>query len=192
MVSFKEALAKYSSGDNLQGTDKDTTHSYGAAYENILNRLNLEKRTDVHILEIGVLSGAFLQVLHEVYPHAHLYGVDVNLDRYLYSRDNPRIHLHCADGTSKDTAASLNQRFDLVIEDASHTTVDQLKTLDAFAPYLKTNSCYVIEDINLKNNDKFKTELEATGHLHGLSMQWMDFRLTKDRYDDVMAIFVRE
>jgi len=186
METFEQVLLKYSSKDNLQGTDKATTHSYGPVYRTILQ--DLAGRDKMTILEIGILSGSFLQVLHELLPGAELHGIDIDLSRYRYPKDLPRIHLYERNGTLKETAAFVNQRFDLIIEDGDHSTTSQLKTLDAFAPYLKPNGYYVVEDI-VSGNEKHKQALEEMGRSHGLSMEWLELTAEKNRYDDIIAIF---
>lgn len=188
MEKFNKILEKYSSYSNYQGTDKNTTHSYGPIYEKILKEL--EGRKNLAILEIGILGGSFLQVLHELFPDAEIYGVDINLQNYLYSRNNPKIHLYEMDGTREETADYLNTCFDLIIEDGSHLMVHQKQSLDFFAPYLKKNGIYVTEDI-VKDNEVIKKDLETIGYKHNLQMEWIDLTHEKQRFDDILAIFRR-
>jgi predicted O-methyltransferase YrrM len=188
MTSFYDVLQKYSSSNNLNGTDKITTHSYGDVYENILQQL--KRRPDVKILEIGVMTGAFLQALHEFLPDAQLYGIDVDLNRYRYPRNLPYIQLYERDGTTKETAHTVGQdfKFDLIIEDGSHSIISQISTLDAFAPFVKPNGWYVTEDI-VGGNEKHKTDLETLGRKHNLLMEWVDLVNVKKRFDDILAVF---
>lgn len=188
MEKFHQVLDKYSSYSNYHGTDKNTTHSYGPIYEKILK--GLEGRQNLAILEIGILGGSFLQVLHELFPDAEIYGVDINLQNYLYNRNNPKIHLYEMDGTREETADYLNMCFDLIIEDGSHLMVHQKQTLDFFAPYLKKNGVYITEDI-VKENDVIRKDLETIGYKHNLQMEWVDLTHEKQRFDDILAIFRR-
>jgi len=187
MENFEKVLEKYSSHSNYKGTDKVTTHSYGHIYKNILKEL--EGRKNLTILEIGILSGSFLQVLHELFPDAQLYGVDITLKNYKFD-PNPNIHIYEMDGTREETADYLNQSFDLIIEDGSHLIEHQKKTLDAFAPYLKKNGIFITEDI-VQGNDQLKKDLETIGYKHNLTMEWVDITSTKQRFDDIVAIFRR-
>lgn len=181
-------MTRYSSYNNPFGTDKDTTHSYGPIYEKILKKL--EGRKNLTFLEIGILGGSFLQVLHELFPEADIYGVDINLQNYLYDAHNPKIHLYEMDATREETADYLNQCFDLIIEDGSHLMVHQKQTLDFFAPYLKKNGVYITEDI-IQGNEQLKKDLETIGYKHNLEMEWMDLTHKKQRFDDIVAIFQR-
>jgi predicted O-methyltransferase YrrM len=181
-----EILDKYSTDSNFTGTDKITGHSYGPIYEKIFNELST--RNNVKILEIGVFSGAFTQVMHELFPNAEIYGVDINLKNYLYPQDNPKIHLFEMDGTKEKTAEFLNESFDLIIEDGSHMTVHQKKSLDVFAPYLKRNGIYITEDI-AQGNPELRKDLETIGLKHNLRMEWFDMTDQKQRFDDIVAVF---
>lgn len=186
MHQFTNILETYSSNDNLKGCDKITVHSYGEQYSSILSEIST--RPNVTILEIGIMSGAFLQALHEFLPGAQLYGVDIDLSRYRYNKCNPKIQLYEMDGTSPETAAALNTSFDLIVEDASHTAEHQKRTLDVFAPYLKKGGYYVVEDIS-QNNEVHKQALQTIGEKHNLSMTWVDLTSVKNRNDDVLALF---
>lgn len=184
-----DVLNKYSTESNFTGTDKITGHSYGPIYEKIFNEL--ADRNNLKILEIGVFSGAFTQVLHELFPQAEIYGVDINLKNYLYSKNNPKIHLFEMDGTKQKTAEFLNESFDLIIEDGSHMTAHQKKSLDVFAPYLKRNGIFITEDI-AEGNPELKKDLETIGLKHNLKMEWIDMTSKKQRFDDIVAIFRRK
>lgn len=186
MENFHKVMDKYSSLCNYEGTDKNTIHSYGPIYENILKEL--EGRNNITILEIGVMSGAFIQVLHKIFPDAEIYGVDINLHNYKYDRQNPRIHLFEMDGTRMETADHLNQCFDLIMDDGSHLMIHQKKSLDVFAPYLKKNGVYITESI-IHGNEQLKKDLETIGYKHDLKMEWKDLTALKQRFDDIIAIF---
>lgn len=186
MEKFSEVLAKYSSYSNYQGTDKETSHSYGPTYEKILREL--VGRNNLTILEIGVLGGSFTQVLREIFPDAELYGIDITLKNYQYNKEAPKLHLFEMDGTRAETADYLNQCFDLIIEDASHLVSHQKQTLDVFAPYLKKNGIYITEDI-VQGNPELQKDLETIGYKHNLKMEWIDLTSKKKRFDDILAIF---
>lgn len=185
MENFHNILYQYSL---REGTDKDTAHSYGAIYKSLLTEL--QERNHLTILEIGIGNGSFLQVLHEVLPNAKIYGIDVDLSPYRYNKSNPHIQLFQMDGTRPETADYVNQSFDLIIEDASHIPLHQKQTLDAFAPYLKKNGIYVLEDI-VQGNEVLQKDLETIGHKHNLNMEWIDLTFKKQRIDDIMAVFRR-
>lgn len=188
-MQFSDTLQPYS---GAFGSDKITHHSYGEIYNKEIGRL--ESLEDVRILEIGIMSGAFLQAVAEHLPHANVYGMDISLD-LLYPRwnwDHPRIHTVCMDGTTPEAPSAVQGPFDLIVEDASHRPHDQVASLRVFAPHLKPGGTYVIEDINQEHAQWLQPELERAAQEHGLEMEWMDLRSVKGRFDDIVAIFRRQ
>lgn len=198
MSDFLEILKKYSSdAANENGTDKNTAHSYGNVYASILSKLKeaaIKASSTLNMLEIGIYSGAFLRVLHEYIPDAVLYGIDIDISRVRYVNNIPNVHIYQLDGNDPTSASTLNQSYDLIIEDGSHAINDQIKTLDNFAPYLKSGGIYIIEDIQDVNDNvkKLKPELEKLATKHDLIMEWMDLKHIKNRYDDILVVFTKK
>jgi 2-polyprenyl-3-methyl-5-hydroxy-6-metoxy-1,4-benzoquinol methylase len=189
IMNFLDILTKYSNPDVGSGTDKNTTHSYGELYNMILS--GLETKENVSILEIGILSGAFLKVVAEFLPHASIYGIDITLDNIKYDLNTPQFHIYKMDGTLRSSAEKLNQSYDIIIEDGSHTPEDQVKTLDAFAPYIKPGGMYIIEDISEQGFQELHSKLSMIAKSYGLIMECYDLRNTKNRFDDIVAVFKR-
>lgn len=189
-MAFVALLERY--GDRAQhlGTDKVTTHSYGEVYEAIFADLKA-RGPGVTVLENGVYGGAFLAAAAEFLPDARFHGVDISLANVRFGRDHPRIRLHEMDGTRRETAEAIGLRFDLIVEDGSHLPDHQVASLDAFAPFLKSEGVYVLEDIDGAHADELRPRLAATAATHGLEMEWLDLRGVKGRWDDILAIFRR-
>ena len=190
-LSFYDIIEKYSYRDGVQfGTDKMSMHSYFDTYDSLLSKLR--SRSGVKILENGIQTGAFLRTLVEYLPDAEIYGVDITLDDLKYCNTNdPRIHLYEMDGTLSSTAKHIGEKFDVIIEDASHLPEHQVASLDAFAPYIKEDGIYIIEDINGAYVDQLQGNLAAIATKHGLIMEWKDMREKTGLFDDIMVIFKR-
>lgn len=191
-MSFVSLLDKYSDAAQHMGTDKTTVHSYGDVYETILG--DLKSRGTAYpaaILENGIYGGGFLQAVADFLPNAQVHGVDITLAKLRFGRDHPRIHLHQADGTRRETAEAIGVEFDVIVEDGSHLPDHQVASLDAFAPYLKPGGVYVLEDIDGQHADDVRARLADVAATHGLTMEWKDLRAVKGRYDDIMAVFRR-
>lgn len=185
---FQSLLQKHCARDNAYGTDKDTTHSYGPLYEEILApyRYRAER-----VLEIGVYSGASVQVLSEYFTKAHVYGIDISMERILDKyKNNPRTTFANIDGTNPNAPQQLGSyQWDVIIEDASHIPNDQVASLDIFAPYIKKGGMYVLEDIADSTIDYIRPRLQEVANRHGLYMMWYDLRHIKNQFDDVVAVF---
>lgn len=190
-LSFYDIIEKYSYRDGVQfGTDKMSMHSYFDTYDTLLSKLR--SRSGVKILENGIQTGAFLRTLAEYLPNAEIYGVDITLQDLKYcSTNDPRIHLYEMDGTLSSTAKHIGEKFDVIIEDASHLPEHQVASLDAFAPYIKDDGIYIIEDINGAYVDMLQEKLADVATKHGLTMEWKDMREKTGLFDDIMVIFQR-
>lgn len=191
MTLLTDILERYSSFNNTHGTDKTTHHSYGDLYNNIFEPLQI--KTDVSVLEIGILTGAFLQALSEyLHPSAIIHGIDIDVSNMIFAKNTPNVYVYQLDGTLKESAEKLNHHYDVIVEDGSHLPDHQCKTLDAFAPYLKEGGVYIIEDIHEACSGELQKHLCDISFRHGLVMEWHDLRDKKNRFDDIVATFRRQ
>ena len=153
------------------GTDKGTNHSYLDYYESVLR---LWRAAPIALLELGVQTGASLEMWAEYFPNAEIHGVDIDLGPVsLRAAENPRIRLYQGDVTHieqirrysqgrispdqppifYDPAAApvatcfCEEQFDVIIDDASHVLEYQILTLHYFWRYLKPGGFYFVEDI---------------------------------------------
>lgn len=188
-MSLITLFTKYGSYANAAGTDKVTTHSYGALYEELFTP---RKNTAKNILEIGVYSGASLVVWSEFFPNAHIDGVDITLKNVFLGKDNPRITFHECDGTAKSTAEMLRKKYDVILDDGSHYPEHQIQSFSVFAPYINDGGIYVIEDINENYAEYVRDATAVIASQNGLHMEWHDLRGTKGRFDDIVATFTRK
>lgn len=180
-------LNRYSAVSNSEGTDKNTSHSYYETYSKILR--NVKNKQNPTILEIGIYSGAFLEIMAKYIPSATIDGIDIDLSNVIFCKDLDNVHIYQMDGTDPSTPSKLNKKYDLIIEDASHLIDHQIKTLDLFAPLLKEGGIYIIEDIS---TDRIKPDLQSIADKYNLHMEWLDLRNVKNRYDDIIAVFTRK
>jgi SAM-dependent methyltransferase len=138
----------YKNDVRIDGTDKQTHHNYGDAYEQIIG--GMRASADL-VLEIGVARGHSLLAWSDVFPNAIVVGMDKEkTDNDLIAKVN-RIEFHTGDQRSKDDCDSVakGRQFDFISEDASHQLEDSIKTLINMWPHLKPGGMYVIEDIGV-------------------------------------------
>jgi len=155
------------------GTDKATVHGYLPIYEQYFRNL---RDQHISLLEIGIAKGHSLRMWKEYFPHAVIYGLDVNYECQLYSQD--RIIVKIGDSTNLRMIKEFfqNDMFDIIIDDGSHNPMHQIMSYCVSRPKLKTNGMYFIEDIcgngflfeplkpivhNIKKNGKFNDVLLA-------------------------------
>jgi hypothetical protein len=94
--------------------------------------------------------GASLRAWRDYLPNAEVIGVDVQPDTQI---TEPRIRTLQCDSTDTAAVAALRRtalaglRCDVIIDDGSHRSADQLTTLANFFPLLAPGGLYFIEDI---------------------------------------------
>lgn len=158
MRSVKEIFHSYevldSEGRHVNGTDKEgPNHSYGDAYESLFTRLLTSSagetsRDDVKlVMEIGVTDGSCLYAWHDIFPNAHIVGMDIHPCAMVYG-PRERIEFHLGDQRSKEDCdrAAAGRQFDLIVEDATHILENTLLTLLYMWPHVKKGGLYVIEE----------------------------------------------
>lgn len=144
-MSIKPLFKKY-------GCDKSSRHQYHLVYDKILADYDSPK-----ILEIGVLRGDSTLAFIEYKPNSSIVGIDV-FTRHSKAKVEERfvkrkldVELYKCDSTDKSAVADLmtklDQKYDIIIDDAAHFPATNRKTLRNFIPYLADNGIYVIEDI---------------------------------------------
>jgi hypothetical protein len=180
-MSFVEIVKRNSNRKCEYGTDKVCYHSYGDFYESLIKIIST--RDDPSILEIGVCTGAFLHALREFMPHAILEGLDIDTSKFLFPND--RIFIR--QGNSLDSKEAKGQ-YDLIIDDGMHTLENQVQTFRNFAPLVKNNGFYVVEDI-ITNNSKHV--FQDLAHEYNMILVWEDFSSTSSIPDDRLAFFIR-
>ncbi len=138
-------------GRHIWGTDRESNHHYGDAYEKIVedNFADGERpaRLNVHLmLEVGVADGSSLIAWAEVFPNATVVG----LDRELPSRALwPGIEFHQGDATERRVCEAVvaGRLFDVIVDDASHHPADILLSMMWLWPHVRPGGIYVVEDL---------------------------------------------
>jgi len=141
------------------GTDKGHddhkyTDLYNALFEPIRDRVT-------NITEIGIALGQSLQVWHDYFEHAQIWGVDIHpkvISRaHRMFADQPRVHILHANSKSAEQVKQLDlspQTMDIIIDDGDHFPPVMEKTLHRWWPYLRPGGYYCIEDVATGANSK--------------------------------------
>lgn len=118
-------------------TDKATFHKYCDWYEQ-----KLPKHVD-RILEIGVMHGHSLMMWRDYYPDAQIIGIDLNTPEQIDGVQWLQINSNDINAI-KDLG-----KFDLIVDDGSHNTLDQQVSLDClWRNCLKPGGYYIMEDLH--------------------------------------------
>lgn len=127
------------------GTDKWGKHHYTPVYYDLFK----DRRNEVKkVLEIGPAEGAGLFMFRDFFPNATIYGFEIDSVRFEKLQGLERIEVFIADQSKSGDMKALMEVIgdvDIVIDDGSHKTSDQLFSLMNIWP--RTNT-YIIEDVH--------------------------------------------
>ena len=112
------------------------------------------------VLEIGICGhrdipntvvGASLFVWRDFFPNADIYGID-NDGRFVFN-DQHRIHTALADAydpyqlIKAIDGFGAAEPFDMIVDDAVHDPLPQIKLMNMLAPTLRREGYYFMEDV---------------------------------------------
>lgn len=157
---FRSHAVLDADGCHVNGTDKESNHRYGDAYERLLTipdvpsdpsgLVKLEYpysiRGDVRLMmEVGVADGSSLLAWREVFPNALCVGLDIHPSE---RARGDRIEFHLGDQRSRDDCerAAAGRQFDLIVDDATHRLDHTLLTLYWLWPCVRPGGMYVVEE----------------------------------------------
>jgi len=144
------------------GSDKGTKHNYTTLYSVLFGKLRNEP---LRIFELGLGTnnpdlvssmgvygrpGASMRGWRELFPHALVYGADIDRD-ILFTDD--RIETFYCDqldaGAIRDlwSQPSLREPMDIIIDDGLHTFEGNVSFMNGSLEHLGPGGVYVVEDI---------------------------------------------
>lgn len=154
-----DIFEKYDTDKNSKG------HNYGPYYAKHL------PETAKKILEVGVHKGASARCWHEIYPEAHVYGLD------LYSEHEPinetwftPIRGNQADSRVLDEVRNYGP-FDFISEDGSHNSRHQLMT---FYGLVGVTKLYIIEDLQCCEEEFYRQGMQYYHTMLGQMNNYID------------------
>lgn len=139
-------------GRHINGTDKESNHHYGAAYEMLFTKrgpsqiglYSVRDRVNL-MMEVGIADGSSLLAWHEIFPNAMCVGLDIHPSAKACG-DRTEFHLGNQIVREDCERAADGRQFDFIVEDATHQLADSLLTLLYLWPFVKPGGIYVIEE----------------------------------------------
>ena len=119
----------------------------------------LKEQPPSYVLELGIFEGGSSMILAEMWPEAHIIGIDLRAKNDAVTEHlkglgmEERVATHY--GVSQEDRTAVQRildnsiganRLDLVIDDASHLYYPSRKSFDIVFPYVAAGGWYVIED----------------------------------------------
>jgi hypothetical protein len=137
-------------------------HFYTKHYQQLFDNC---RETIQQVLEIGLNNPgrsdcASLRMWLDYFPNAHIYGMDNQPQTFTHER------ITIFNGDQRDDAFltafahQFLQFFDLIIDDASHRSKDQAKTLIKLFQAVKPGGVYIIEDMHENEIRVFLRQLQ--------------------------------
>jgi SAM-dependent methyltransferase len=179
------------------GSDKDTRHSYGNIYLDLLKGI-----ANPRILEIGVGSinnypyaglpaGGALKAFRRIFKDATIVGVDIDPDsiEIIKAEGFPGF---IVDQTSEESLIESKSvleafgPFDLIVDDGFHDPHANIRTLKKLFSLLSENGTYVVEDVHESLIDFWNS---ISIHLPG-QIQILDMRELRPGVDDNILILI--
>lgn len=106
----------------------------------------------IALLEIGIQNGGSLERWSTYFSQGkHFVGCDINPDCEQLTYGDPRIHLIVGDANQPETVTRIlacAPKFDIVIDDGSHTSGDIVRAFANFFPHLENGGLFVAEDLH--------------------------------------------
>lgn len=184
-MTLHELYNKYKVG---AWPDKGSDHSYIDYYAELFAPV---RKSAKKILEIGLMSGESLRMWEEYFT-GDVYGIDCTETPVGGAADlRPMIaemnhNIFIGDAADPETAKRFFSgiKFDVIIEDASHSIQQQLDIYNVMKHYMNDGGIYVIEDVQEIDASKdIFTTIDSEKKI-----QIIDRRNIKGRYDDVLIV----
>jgi cephalosporin hydroxylase len=193
-MKLREIIAHYDINGHEKdgGTDKDTFHSYIEMYEHFLAPL-IDKPAVV--AEVGIQYGGSMLLWQDYLPKAkfiYLDNVDIVHPKIYDNLDLKRSTILFQDAYTEAAAAKVKilapEGIDLIIDDGPHTLESQCQFLSLYLPLLNKNGVAIIEDV--QSTDWFSSLEQYVPK--GFTVEAIDLREVKGRYDDLVFTVVKE
>lgn len=113
---------------------------------------------NLKLLEIGIQNGGSLEIYSKYFPNAQkILGCDINekCRDLVYEESNIEVIVGDANCSNTFQKITENSKFDIIIDDGSHTSLDIIKTFCLYFNELNDGGLFVIEDLHCSYWRKF-------------------------------------
>ena len=132
-----------------QGKVSDKWSIYLREYDRLFSPY---RDKSVHFLEIGIQNGGSLEIWSKYFVKGEIFvGCDINPDCTKLTYDDSRIAVVVGDANTdaiQRVILNHSSRFDLIIDDGSHTSSDIVKSFARYFPQLSEGGLFIAEDLH--------------------------------------------
>jgi hypothetical protein len=133
---------------NMNGTDKEFPKMYiSQIYDPFIGKF---KKLEFNFVEIGVRTGASVQLWSQYFEEMNFIGIDNEVDVVWQNADWVRgknVRYLKADAYCHETLSELPDEMSVVIDDGPHSITSQIWLARHYTPHLSVNGFIFIEDI---------------------------------------------
>ena len=176
-------------------TDKAYTHYFLNIYDKFFNSYQDKK---LNFLEIGLYDGNSMVLWDDFFQNkeTNIYGVDIGIRPKLQEKINnkeftERVNIHNFDINAIDDSPLKDIKFDIIIEDGSHTYADQLNFIKKFKQILNPGGMFFIEDIESVNT-LYKLLAHDRDLIYIDSRNRLNVADNTHRYDDFLIVYFND
>lgn len=138
------------------GTDKCIgQHGYARIYDKFFGPIKNDVK---NLVEVGIYNGGSLKAFRDYFPNATIHGLDINQPPINSVSGEPRIKATKINGSQPTYWNSIDFKADIIIDDASHVTEEQIQILSVAWDSLRPGGYYVIEDTHCSFSNTFKSD----------------------------------
>lgn len=140
------------------------------------------------MMEIGAYKGASLRMWRDVYPDAEIHTIDLFGEfegKYKGILEKEGFVCHQGNQTHVKFLNTITDQFDLIIEDGSHNSKDQLISFSHhFAHNLKSGGLWVTEDLHACRIDFYRPHMSFSETLLYWIQAYLANETATDKYID--------
>ena len=171
----------------LYPSDKGYIHNYINGYYN--DEFTPKQNDNIQLLEIGVQSGASLDLWSHFFDNGTIWGIDIGAPYDIKNKKNDII-VKVGDAYSINNVRLFpDNHFDYIIDDGPHTLESQLLAIDYYYSKLKENGKLIIEDIVSDDNLNALVDRCISKEYN---YRVFDLRLDKNRFDDIILEITKQ
>lgn len=155
------------------------THTYLEVYDKLFEPF----RNGCTFMEIGLATGESMELFDQYFNNSKILGVDISIVFEAKQYKN-EVYLIQADATKplKTFYGVPDLTFDIIIDDGSHVTQDQITTFNLLKDKMNPGGIYIIEDLLALD-----IEREKYLALHD-NVEIIDMRKVNGRFDNALCI----
>jgi len=168
-------------------TDKNSRHTYLKHYDELFYPLKDKK---IKILEIGVQNGGSIMLWNKYFKDCTIFGMDINYSIVthpeIWELENAFLIPKDVESLSENSFGDM--KFDIIIDDGSHTIPHQEKSMKIFKNKLSKGGILIIEDISsyYNNFNYFKSNYSDS------EFKFLDLRNENGIEDNILIIYKNE